>query len=137
VEACDQSRRIIRCAISVSKKEKTVVNYRVGSIYKLPYKDKAFDLVMACEVLEHLSKSGRALKEIKRVAKKNVIITVPNEPLWRLANIARLKYLKSLGNSPGHLQNWTYHQLKKLLEQHFREVRIKNVLIWNIAVCKV
>ena len=48
---------------------------------KLPFADNKFDLVLFSEVIEHLYQSPKfALKEIKRVLKKNgqLIITTPN-----------------------------------------------------------
>lgn len=52
----------------------------VGSIESLPFPDKSFDLVLCCEVLEHLPFEvyQRALTELERVALKYIIVTVPN-----------------------------------------------------------
>jgi SAM-dependent methyltransferase len=52
----------------------------LGDIARLPFPDKSFDLVLCCEVLEHLPYQiyQLALAEMERVAAKYVIITVPN-----------------------------------------------------------
>lgn len=52
----------------------------LGSVDSLPFPDKTFDLVISCEVLEHLPVNvyPAALKEIQRMAAKYIIITVPN-----------------------------------------------------------
>ncbi len=42
-----------------------------GSIYKIPFADNSFDLVVVSEVLEHLDNPEKALKEVRRVLKKN------------------------------------------------------------------
>jgi SAM-dependent methyltransferase len=58
--------------------------HRVGTIDALPYADASFDVVVAAEVLEHLPVDiyAVALGELARVARRRVIITVPNaEPL--------------------------------------------------------
>lgn len=49
-------------------------------IHHLPYKDGEFDVILCSETLEHVADYKQALKELLRVAKKMVIITVPNEP---------------------------------------------------------
>jgi len=51
----------------------------VADIRYLPFKDNQFDGVLAFEILEHLPFSDfmRTLKELKRVSKKYVIISIP------------------------------------------------------------
>lgn len=50
-----------------------------GSVEQLPFADRAFDVVAACEVLEHLPCTvyAPALAEIQRVARRTVLVTVP------------------------------------------------------------
>jgi len=43
----------------------------------LPYADGQFDTVMCSDVLEHIDMHEEALRELSRVARKKVIITVP------------------------------------------------------------
>lgn len=52
----------------------------VGSITNMPFKDESFDLVMACEILEHIPYEDtlKGLKEIHRVAKRYAIISLPD-----------------------------------------------------------
>jgi SAM-dependent methyltransferase len=53
-----------------------------GSITDLPLEDRQFDLVMMCEVLEHIDDDRKALSEIARVIKPGgrFIISVPVPP---------------------------------------------------------
>ena len=44
----------------------------------LPFADKSFDTVLLFEVIEHVPPLEAILKEAFRVARKNVLITVPN-----------------------------------------------------------
>lgn len=112
------------------------LKFEKGSIYNLKYKDESFDCVIANEVLEHIEDPDKGLEEIKRASKKYVIISVPNEPFFRLANILRLRYLKRLGNTPGHIQHWNRFQFKRLLRKHFEKVQIKQSTLWNFGICK-
>lgn len=51
----------------------------VCDIRDIPVKNKTYDIAVAFQILEHLeyNDSLKALKELKRVAKKNIIISVP------------------------------------------------------------
>ena len=51
----------------------------VGSITSLPLPDRSFDVVLAAEVLEHISAEdvSSAFKELSRVARDRVVISVP------------------------------------------------------------
>jgi len=53
----------------------------VGNILNLPFKDDSFEVVTAFEVLEHLPFSyfKTALKELKRVSRSHVIISLPDK----------------------------------------------------------
>lgn len=53
----------------------------VGSVTDMPFEDAEFDLVICCEVLEHLpfEEFLPALKEINRVAKHKVILSIPDK----------------------------------------------------------
>lgn len=67
---------------------------------------------MCCEVLEHLEHPEKGISELYRILKKGgyAIVSVPNEPIWRVLNLARLKYIRDMGNTPGHLNHWTRGQ---------------------------
>lgn len=124
-------------SVSEAKRLHPHLSFVKDNIYNSKQKSDSFDVVTACEVLEHLDNPNKGVREAKRIAKKYCIFTVPNEPLWRFANIARLKYLSDFGNTPGHLQNFTRQDFRRLLKKHFKKVKIKNsTLLWNMAICK-
>jgi len=52
----------------------------VIDIHALPYPDRSFDVVLCSETLEHVVDLRHATKELMRVAKHAVVITVPREP---------------------------------------------------------
>lgn len=51
--------------------------YVRASIYQLPFADKQFDVVACVHTIEHLRDVPGAIAELKRVAKKQVIIVTP------------------------------------------------------------
>jgi ubiquinone/menaquinone biosynthesis C-methylase UbiE len=109
------------------------------SVYELTHKDNTFDIIFFPEVLEHLDFPDKALKEINRVLKDDgvLILGVPNEPLWRVLNMLRGKYLKDFGNTIGHLNHWSPRSLEKFIETHFGPVVVrKNPLPWTVVLAK-
>jgi SAM-dependent methyltransferase len=51
-----------------------------ADVHDLPFSDGEFDIVLCSETLEHVTDYRIAVKELMRVAKKAVIVTVPHEP---------------------------------------------------------
>jgi ubiquinone/menaquinone biosynthesis C-methylase UbiE len=111
--------------------------YACASAYDLPFPNDEYKLVLCVEVLEHLDRPEIALKEIRRVSSKHVLISVPLEPIWRMLNILRGAYVRRLGNTPGHLQHWTKGSLTQLLQTYFAVIDIKIAFPWIMALCEV
>ena len=109
-----------------------VLEFREASVYELPFADGAFDLVVCCEVLEHLEEPERALSEIARVTGGSVIVSTPREPLWRALNVARGKYVRDLGNTPGHIQHFSQQGLLELVTSRFFVERVKAPVPWTV-----
>lgn len=94
-------------AVKIGSKIHPKITLKQESIYKMSYKDNSFDLVLSTEVLEHLEKPKEALKEIFRVSKKYVLLSVPNEPIFMLSNLMRGKNVSRFGNDIEHINHWT------------------------------
>jgi ubiquinone/menaquinone biosynthesis C-methylase UbiE len=106
----------------------------LADINYLPFKPLSFDMVIALEIIEHIPNKNDALSEIGRVSVKNVIITVPNDPLFRLANFLRGKNISSFGNPPDHINHFNKNYLKLMLSAYFPKIEIsKNAFFWLIA----
>lgn len=54
-------------------------NYVIANIDSLPFKSNSFDVVVANHILEHVIAIKQAVAEIKRVAAKQIVITVPRQ----------------------------------------------------------
>jgi SAM-dependent methyltransferase len=83
------------------------IEYFVRSIYDLEPAADGADLIVCCEVLEHVERPAEALAALRRLGSPAYIISVPREPLWRVLNFVRGKYVTALGNTPGHLNHWS------------------------------
>ncbi|MCJ7445104.1 MAG: class I SAM-dependent methyltransferase [Methanotrichaceae archaeon] len=132
LEAIDIEKRLINAA----KIRNPDVPYYLGSVYKLPFRDNSFDLIIALEVLEHLEYPEYGIREILRVTKKWAIISVPNEPLFRMLNIIRLKYITDFGNTPGHIQHWSRPSFKNFMEKDANIISVCSSLPWTVVLAK-
>ena len=132
IVACD----ISLTALADAPRRTPSVQFVAASAYALPFSDKSFGTVLAFEVLEHLEFPEQALLEIARVCRRYVMLSVPHEPLWRWLNLARGKYVRHFGNTPGHLQHWTAGSFVRLVGQHFRVTRVARVLPWTVVTAE-
>lgn len=103
-----------------------------GSALALPFADDAFDLVLALEVLEHLADPHQALREIARVGSGVVVASVPWEPVWRLGNLARRRYLGALGNTPGHLQHFSRRGFLRFVSRYVEVEAVGRPVPWTM-----
>lgn len=108
----------------------------VGNLQDIPFQTHSFDLTICLETLEHVGEPELALAEIARVTRHYALISVPNEPWWRIGNMARGKYWKSFGNTPGHINHWTTKQFHRLVGRYFTIVESASPVLWNFVLCK-
>jgi SAM-dependent methyltransferase len=108
-----------------------------ADITRLPFPDDSFDLVLAVEVLEHVPDPAGALAELNRVARGNLLLSVPREPIWRIANMARGKYIGALGNTPGHIQHWSRRSFASFVGQHFETTAVRAPFPWTMVGARV
>lgn len=131
--ATDISSQIIEVAQKNLKGSR--ISFDIEDVEHLTFKDNTFDLVVCCEVLEHTDNPSKSLSEIKRVTKKWAILSVPQEPMWRVLNMARGKYLKNFGNTPGHINHWNYRKFLQLIEQaKFKVIKIERPFPWTMVL---
>lgn len=123
-------------SLDVAKTMVPMSHLEQGSIYDLPYEDNYFDLVLCTEVLEHLEEPEKGLKEVCRVAKRDVILSVPHEPLWRMLNMARGAYWKDFGNTEGHLNQWSKRGFHAFVRDRFEELEDISRLPWTIVTAR-
>jgi SAM-dependent methyltransferase len=108
-----------------------------GDIGRLPFEDDRFDLVLAIEVLEHVPFPELALAELDRVARRDVVVSVPREPVWRAANLARGKYPRDLGNTPGHINHWGRRGFADLVGRRFHVRSVQTPFPWTVVAAEV
>ena len=127
---------ISKNALRLAKGRNRNCNLCAGSVYELSFKKDSFDLAIATEVLEHLEKPEKALREIRRVTRKYCLLSVPNEPYFRTMNLLRGKNPARFGNDIEHLQNWSSGEFVKLIGRHFNVVEVKKPFPWTMVLCR-
>jgi len=84
---------------------------------ELPFADDRFDVVVAAEVLEHLPDPDKGLREMARVGRRHLVLSVPREPIFRGCNLVAGRYVRDLGNTPGHLNHWSKRGFVRFVSQ--------------------
>lgn len=134
--------------LQIAKKNNTDKRVKIknASIYKLPYQDKYFDLIICSEVLEHLKDDIKALLELKRVLKPKgiIIITVPHKNfpfLWDPFNWILMKFFHTHINKniwwlagiwADHLRLYEEKEIKNKLKKIGLEIiKFKKIIHWS------
>lgn len=110
--------------------------FAVGDIYNIAHPDDSFDVVVCFEVMEHLHEPDRALAELARIARKAVVMSVPHEPFFCLANAARGKNLDQTpkGSDPDHRNFWSREAFGQFVSSELDLVTLTGSMPWTIAV---
>jgi 2-polyprenyl-3-methyl-5-hydroxy-6-metoxy-1,4-benzoquinol methylase len=110
--------------------------FSTRSVYELDPGQDSAELVVCCEVLEHLEQPEEALRALRSVASPHLIVSVPREPLWSVLNMARGKYLARRGNTPGHVQCWSQRGFVQLISRYFDVLEVRAPVPWTLALCR-
>ena len=93
-------------------------------------------LVICCEVLEHLDDPDSGLRVLEGLTTEWLIVSVPREPVWRILNMARGKYLRQWGNTPGHVNHWSRPAFAAFVASRFEIVECRSPLPWTMLLCR-
>lgn len=94
-------------------------SFKIGSGYNLPFKNNSFDYAVLADVIEHLQKPKKALKEAYRVLKPNgkiVISSVIKKPIGIQDKM--------------HTKEYSPEELKSLSKKKFRVIQLKKSHSW-------
>jgi ubiquinone/menaquinone biosynthesis C-methylase UbiE len=103
--------------------------FKVANATNLPYDTGSFDTVSCFETLEHLSDPDGSLKEMYRVTRKNVILSVPNCVVPKVFLNSNLIY--SHWNDPTHINFFNKKSFTELIEAN--GFKIEKFKFFNIV----
>jgi SAM-dependent methyltransferase len=119
------------------RRERPNLEFRAEEATRLSFADDEFDLAAAIEVLEHVPDPEATLREMARVAREHLLVSVPREPLWRGLNMARGAYWRDLGNTPGHVNHWSKRGFVSLLERYGAVEETRSPFPWTMLLVRV
>jgi ubiquinone/menaquinone biosynthesis C-methylase UbiE len=120
----DEGRNCIGCDVNIDYLH--AVNKRLPVVKvdtSLPFSDRSFDTVLIFEVIEHVTNIEGVLAEAFRVARKNVLITVPNSENIELMKANDVTYAHML--SSDHLHFFDPNSLEGLLRPYSKDISIE------------
>ena len=128
-------------ALEIAASANAGARFVAGSIVDLPFPNRSFDVVGCFEVLEHLPDDlpRQALSELARVARRAVVLSVPHEPVFSLANAVRGKNLdvRPRGSDPDHKQFWSRSAFGALVGEQLVVRQLVGSFPWTICVATV
>ncbi len=127
---------VLEDSVKLARQRNPRATFSTGDIYAIDHPDNAFDLVYCCEVLEHLHEPDRALRELARVARNQVVLSVPHEPFFCLANAARGKNLdvRPRGSDPDHRNFWSRQKFGEFASMCLDVETLTGSMPWTILV---
>ena len=133
VTGVDPSDATLQTASQHAKIASLKINYLRGSGENLPFHDRHFDVVVCCDVLEHVRDVGRVISEISRVLKPCGTFfydTINRTPLSRLVMIKLFQDWKPTAILPRNLHVYEMFIRPEELKAHLTKsgLEIKDLM---------
>ena len=122
--------------IESAKRTLPEFNFKKVDILQSDISEKKFDLVLAIEVFEHIPKVNAYIQKLSSLSGKCMIISVPHEPWFRLANLFRGRDIVHLGNHPEHIHHWSPNSFNKFLSSYVQVTRLYKPFPWIVGICR-
>jgi len=94
----------------------------VADVTQPPFPPECADLVISLEVMEHLPDPAQALQAYLRLTRRYVLLSVPNEPIFRTLRMTSGKNIMQWGDHPEHIQHWNLRSFQRFLRLQGVEV---------------
>ncbi len=132
VEATDFSEKMIAQANNIEHASN--INFSCADIFKLPFDDAKFDVVIASNILHIIPKPEKAMEEIRRVLKPNGLLIAPTF-LWKeLTWIGKMqKFIMVKKNFPLQTE-WSEQSYKDFITNNGFEITTFKKLKASFAI---
>lgn len=94
---------------------------------------EAHDLIICCEVMEHLVNPEKAVERFYQMNAKHYLFGVPNEPWFRLTAFLRGKNVSRWGNPIDHVNHWNKRSFEKMLSKYFEIKQVRTPYPWLLV----
>src|SRR5919201_6379230 len=118
VRGTDVSPEVIAEARRRAAPMRVGIDFQALPVEELDPGRDAAELVLCCEVMEHLDGPDAALDQLAGLARPWAIVSVPREPLWRALN------------------HWSRRGFITFLERRFEVVEVHSPFPWTMALCR-
>lgn len=126
-------------ALKYSQKHMPQMSVALANITCLPFSPEQFDLVMSLEVLEHIPQPEQAVQMYKLLSRRYLLLSVPNEPIFRMLRMIEGNDLLRGGDHPEHVNHWNLVSFPRFLEEQGLKVIERKVpfpFSWVICLCE-
>ena len=126
----DPSEQSLNSAINHAEESNLIINYEKGAGENLPFPNNSFDVVICCDVLEHVRDLPKVISEISRVLKSGGIFIYDTFNRTFFSKISAIKILqewKRWAIMPPDLHVWEMF----IRPEELRSLLKENELIWK------
>ncbi|MEK7589177.1 MAG: methionine biosynthesis protein MetW [Patescibacteria group bacterium] len=119
---------ISKAALEIAEKRGLKTRY-LAIDETIDFPDKSFDYIIMSEFLEHIVNSEEVLADAMRIAKKGVMVSIPNTAYWKFRLELLLgKFPKQWAIAPKeHLRYWSVKDFERTINMlGFKVKRIKS-----------
>jgi len=123
-------------AMSLARARHPQADLLLADVCRLPFASGSFDLAACLEVLEHVDEPSQAVRELARVTRGRVLMSVPNQPFFALSNLAFGRNLRYRGDDPGHRHAWRGRTFARVVSRVMPLHGVHYSFPWVIVVAR-
>ncbi len=111
-----------------------------ADVTRLPFAENQFDMIVSLEVLEHLPEPEKAVQAYQRTTARYLLLSVPNEPVFRTMRMLEGSDILQWGDHPEHVNHWNFISFARFLKKQGLRVitwKVPFPFTWVIVLCEL